>query len=176
MPPLLKPAECGVLSLENLEAPNDLHSDAAAARDRILGAALLCGVPTFRVVRHASNLLDGDPALASPPIYWHPAPGSVWAQSPLGVSLASASRTSLLICGYWLDECITFTALNALAEGYDVFLLTDASPPHDMTERYVAMLRLVQAGIVPTTTKQTIREWAVETIDPNLQAKLLALV
>jgi nicotinamidase-related amidase len=47
-------------------------------------------------------------------------PGSPWAETPLGVALAKTSRTSLLICGYWLDECITFTALNALGEGYDI--------------------------------------------------------
>ena len=61
-------------------------------------------------------------------------PGSRWAESPLGIALAKTGRNSLLICGYWLDECITFTALNALGEGYDIFLLTDASPPLDADE------------------------------------------
>ena len=103
-------------------------------------------------------------------------PGSPWAESPLGIALAKTGRNSLLICGYWLDECITFTALNALGEGYDIFLLTDASPPLDADERHMTILRLVQAGIVPTTTRQALREWAAEIADTQQRDGLLALI
>jgi nicotinamidase-related amidase len=103
-------------------------------------------------------------------------PGSPWAETPLGVALAKTSRTSLLICGYWLDECITFTALNALGEGYDIHLLTDASPPLDAAGRHMAILRLVQAGIVPTSTRQAVREWSLEIADPHHRDQLLALL
>lgn len=83
---------------------------------------------------------------------------------------------SLLICGYWLDECITFTALNALGEGYDIYLVTDASPTLDVADRHTAIMRLVQAGVVPTTTRQAIREWAAEIPDAAQRDRLLALL
>jgi nicotinamidase-related amidase len=103
-------------------------------------------------------------------------PGSPWAETPLGLALSKTGRTSLLLCGYWLDECITFTALNALGEGYDIFLLTDASPPLDAAERHMAILRLVQAGIVPTSTRQALREWSAEIADAHRRDELLALI
>jgi nicotinamidase-related amidase len=103
-------------------------------------------------------------------------PGGLWAETPLALALAETSRTSLLICGYWLEEGITLTALNALGEGYDIFLLTDASPPLEAGERLMAILRLVQAGIVPTTTRQALREWAAEITDVRQRDGLLALL
>ncbi|MFM9848011.1 MAG: isochorismatase family protein [Hyphomicrobiaceae bacterium] len=103
-------------------------------------------------------------------------PGSPWAETPLGLALAKTSRTSLLICGYWLDECITFTALNALAEGYDIYLVTDASPPLEVDQQHISILRLVQAGVVPTTARQVVREWAGEIPDADQRAQLLALL
>jgi hypothetical protein len=119
-------------------------------------------------VRHPSGLTSRSTA--------RPSQENPWGETPLGLAVARASRLSLLICGYWLDECITFTALNALGEGYDLYLLTDASPPLDIAQRDTAILRLVQAGVVPTTTKQVIREWTGEIPDMRQRQRLLALV
>jgi hypothetical protein len=175
MPPLLKPVECSVLILDSAGEPSELDRNVTAGRSRILHAATLCEVPCFRVGREPSHE-PGDDDAPSQPIYSPPMPGSPWSETPLGLALAETSRTSLLICGYWLDECITFTALNALGEGYDIFLLTDASPPLDAGEGHMATLRLVQAGIVPTTTRQALREWAAEIADVRQRDQLLALL
>ena len=176
MPPLLKPSECSVLILDNAGETSDREPEVVARRDRIVRAAALCGVPAFRAAGEHAPVLVHDAASTSQPIYPPTMPGSAWAETPLGLALAKASRTSLLICGYWLDENVTFSALNALGEGYDVFLLTDASPPLDVGERHMAILRLVQAGIVPTTTRQALREWATEIADARQRDQLLALL
>ena len=178
MPPLLKPTECSVLVLDSAGEPHiqDQHADVTVSRDRILQAAALCAIPTFRAGREHQQAVVHDGALSKQPIYSPPIPGIPWAEAPLGLALAQASRTSLLICGYWLDECVTFTSLNALGEGYDVFLVTDASPSLDIAERHMAILRLVQAGIVPTTTRQALREWAAEIANADQRARLLALL
>ena len=178
MAPLLKPPDCSVLVLDSAGEPSVQHADVIAGRDRILQAASLCGIPSFLATRdHTQALAHGAP-LKSPNqhIYSSPMPGNPWAETPLGLALARGSRTSLLICGYWLDECITFTALNALGEGYDIYLVTDASPPLDVDQRHIAILRLVQAGVVPTTARQVVREWAGEIPDAAQRAQLLALL
>ena len=178
MAPLLKPPECSVLVLDSAGEPSVQDAGVIAGRDRILQAASLCGIPSFLAVRdrtevaaHGASPKSSDQHIFSPPM-----PGNSWAETPLGLALARASRNSLLICGYWLDECITFTALNALAEGYDIYLVTDASPPLDVDQRHIAILRLVQAGVVPTTARQVVREWAGEIPDAGQRAQLLALL
>jgi hypothetical protein len=178
MAPLLKPPECSVLVLDNAGEPSVQDAGVIAGRDRILQAASLCGIPSFLAVRdHTEVAAHGaSPKSSDQQIYGPPTPGNPWAETPLGLALARGSRTSLLICGYWLDECITFTALNALGEGYDIYLVTDVSPPLDADQRHIAILRLVQAGVVPTTARQVIREWAGEISDPDQRAQLLALL
>lgn len=178
MAPLLKPSECSVLVLDSAAEPSAQDTDVIAGRDRILKAASLCGVPSLLAVReHAEAAATGVPLKSSnQQIYSPPMPRNPWAETPVGLALAKTSRTSLLICGYWLDECITFTALNALGEGYDIYLVADASPPLDVDQRHIAILRLVQAGVVPTTARQVVREWASEIPDTDQRAQLLALL
>lgn len=179
MAPLLKPSECSLLVLGSAgePSPQDRDADFTAGRNRLLQATALCGVPAFLAMREPEV---AEQAPASKPVHqqiYSPAmPGNPWGETPLGLALARASRLSLLICGYWLEECITFTALNALGEGYDTYLVTDASPPLDIAERKTAIMRLVQAGVVPTTTRQVIREWAGEIPDAAQRNRLLALV
>lgn len=179
MAPLLKPTECSLLVLDRAgePGPKDHDADVVAGRNRILQAAVLCGIPSFLAVREPER--DEQDSVSKPAhqqIYGPPMPGNPWGETALGLALARASRMSLLICGYWLDECITFTALNALGEGYDIYLVTDASPTLDIADRHTAILRLVQAGVVPTTTRQAIREWAGEIPDAAQRDRLLALL
>lgn len=181
MPALLKPSECSVLVLNGNDdaADQTVADNIASHRQRILQAASPCGIPAFFAARardHATQAALGATARSfNPLVYSCCTTGVLWAETSLAHALAATDRSSLLLCGYWLDECITFTALNALGEGYDVYVLTDASPPLDLAERDTTILRLLQAGVVPTTTKQAIREWAADTADASQRDQLLAL-
>lgn len=173
MAPLLKPSECTVLVVERfVDASLPADDAVAAGRSRILEAATICRLPTLVAAPAATTISNS----SATPIHDLLPSASAWAESPLGLSLAATGRSSLLICGYWLDEAITFTALSAMGEGYDVYLLTDASPSLEPDGGRTATLRLVQAGVVPTTTRQAIREWTVQATDPSLRAQLLALL
>src|SRR5690242_11311792 len=124
MPPLLKPYECSLLILDNAGTSESRDNDevVAVSRNRILQAAALCEIPAFiahRVEAHQSNF---SPKSVPQRVYSPLMPGNPWGETPLGLALARAGRVSLLICGYWLDECVTFTSLYALGEGYDVYL------------------------------------------------------
>ena len=179
MAALLKASECSVLVLNGDDDAAD-QTITAGHRQRILQAASPCGIPAFFAARARDHSTDAAPATAAtssnPLKYSCCTTGVLWAEISLARALAATSRSSLLLCGYWLDECITFTALNALGEGYDVYILTDASPPLDVAQRDTAILRLLQAGVVPTTTRQAIREWAADTSDASQRDRLLALI
>ena len=53
MAPLLKPTECSLLVLDSAgePGPKDQDADVVAGRNRILQAAVLCGIPSFLAVR-----------------------------------------------------------------------------------------------------------------------------
>lgn len=72
--------------------------------------------------------------------------------------------SSLFIAGAYLEDQISICALNALAAGYDVYLLNDVTIPRDTVHRETFIARLTQAGVVLSTVQQMLYQWlAVET-------------
>lgn len=102
--------------------------------------------------------------------------GSSWSNSQMGQALLAQGKASLLICGFWLETKVTFTALSALTCGFDVFVLLDAAPSSTVLTREPSSARLVQAGVVPTTTQQVLAEWAEDATDQEVRTNLSALL
>lgn len=80
--------------------------------------------------------------------------------SPLFVETVKATgRKTLIIAGVWTSVCVAFPALAAKAEGYDVYAVIDASGDISVAAAQVTMARLVQAGVIPTTTNAVAGEF-----------------
>ena len=79
-------------------------------------------------------------------------------------------RTCLLVMGADLGNSITLVALEALATGYDVYLLGDLIASPDKAHENLYWQRLIQAGAVPTTMTQMLAEWlSAETVPDNVE-------
>jgi nicotinamidase-related amidase len=102
--------------------------------------------------------------------------GPLWANPEVASTLSAHGRRSLILAGFWLETRVTFTALPALATGFEVFIAVDATGARNATARSTAMHRLLHAGAVPTTTDQLIAEWMETSSDPTQRAALSLLV
>jgi nicotinamidase-related amidase len=60
-------------------------------------------------------------------------------------------RRQLIMAGITLEQCVAFTARSALAEGYEVFVVVDASASLDARAEAVAITRLAAMGATVTT-------------------------
>ncbi len=62
----------------------------------------------------------------------------------------------VFICGLALDYCVKFTALDALNEGFETFLITDATRPVNVkpTDGENSLRELAAAGIKLITSKE----------------------
>ena len=109
-------------------------------------------------------------------VYSWPEGGTAWSNGDLITSIHSENRPNLYIGGFWLDDAVTFAGLNALADGYDTYLLSDVSVARYSETREPAIERLIQAGVVPTTTLQIASEWMAEAHDTGMRAKLSQLI
>lgn len=144
---------------------------------RMLDAASLATVPTIvalyptatppGVIAMSVNL-DGD-ARAFP---FDPSPAD-WPSSPLGAALAATGRNQVVVLGLWLEEAVTWLALNCLSVGLDTYVPTDATPVIDAANEPAARARLTQAGAVPTSTEQIIREWAALHVNAGTASAIL---
>ena len=89
--------------------------------------------------------------------------------------MGSENRNRLLIAGADIESHITFLTLRALAEGFDVYLLSDLMASRDRQFTRIFQLRLFQAGAVPTTMGQFLSEWQTTESDTALTNRLQLL-
>lgn len=75
-------------------------------------------------------------------------PGQInaWDNEDFVRAVKATGRKQLLIAGIVTDVCVTFPTLSALEEGYDVFVVTDASGTFNETVRHAAWMRMASAG------------------------------
>ncbi len=77
-----------------------------------------------------------------------PRPGQInaWDNEDFVAAIAATGRRQLVIAGVVTEVCVAFPALSALAEGYEVFVVTDASGTFNEITRQAAWQRMSEAG------------------------------
>jgi len=87
-----------------------------------------------------------------------------WESREFVAAVAATGRKKLVVAALWTEVCLAFPALEALAAGYEVYAVEDASGGTSPTAHSAAMRRIEQAGAVPVTSLQVLleyqRDWA----------------
>jgi nicotinamidase-related amidase len=75
-------------------------------------------------------------------------PGQInaWDNDAFVAAVKATGKKQLIIAGVVTEVCVAFPALSALAEGYDVFVVTDASGTFNEVTRNAAWDRMARAG------------------------------
>ncbi len=68
-------------------------------------------------------------------------------------------RKKIVFAALWTEICLALPAIHALGDGYDVYVVTDASGGVSVEAHERAIQRLVQAGAVPLTWMGVMSEW-----------------
>lgn len=61
-------------------------------------------------------------------------------------------KPRIVMAGQWTEVCLLFPTLSALADGYEVYIVTDASGGATKEAHDMATQRMIQAGAIPLTT------------------------
>jgi nicotinamidase-related amidase len=79
-------------------------------------------------------------------------PGQInaWDNEDFVGAVRATGRKQLIIAGVVTDVCVAFPTLEALKEGFQVFVVTDASGTFNRSVRDAALMRMAQAGAVMT--------------------------
>lgn len=77
-----------------------------------------------------------------------PRPGQInaWDNADFVKAVKGTGRKQLIIAGVVTEVCVAFPALSAIEEGYDVFVVTDASGMFNEVTRHSAWNRMSEAG------------------------------
>lgn len=75
-------------------------------------------------------------------------PGQInaWDNEDFVKAVKATGKKQLIIAGVVTEVCVAFPTLSALAEGYDVFVVTDASGTFNEVTRHAAWNRMAEAG------------------------------
>lgn len=83
-----------------------------------------------------------------------------WDDQKVRDALAANGRNKVIVSGLWTGICNNMFAFSAMADaGYEIYMMADASGDTSELAHDNAMQRMVQAGVVPMTTIQTVLEW-----------------
>ena len=76
---------------------------------------------------------------------------NAWQNKAVLDAVRKSGRRKVLITGLWTSGCPTYTALDAVVDGYEVYILTDLMGDATDDAHNRAIDRMVQAGAIPFT-------------------------
>ena len=84
---------------------------------------------------------------------------NAWEDPNVADIVKKHGRKQLIIAGLFTEICVAMPAIQALGEGYDVFVVTDACGGVSVESHDMAVRRMVQAGVVPINWLAVLGEW-----------------
>lgn len=144
---LLVDHQAGLLSLVRDFTPDEFKNNVLALAD----IAKFFNLPTI-LTTSFENGPNGPivPELKAlfPDAPYIPRPGQInaWDNADFVDAVKATGRKQLIIAGVVTDVCVAFPTLSALEEGFEVFVVTDASGTFNPVVRDAALDRMSQAG------------------------------
>lgn len=144
---LLVDHQAGLLSLVRDIEPDKFKNNVLALAD----SAKYFGLPTILT----TSFEDGPNGPLVPelkeifpdaPYIARPGQINAWDNEEFLAAVKATGKKQLIIAGVVTEVCVAFPALSALEEGYDVFVVTDASGTFDHLTRDAAWQRMAAAG------------------------------
>lgn len=82
-----------------------------------------------------------------------------WEDTQVVDAVKRTGRKKLIMAALWTEVCLATAVLSALDDGYEVYIVTDASGGVTLEAHEMAIQRMIQAGAVPVTWLQVLLEW-----------------
>ncbi|NMX73477.1 hydrolase [Pseudomonas sp. WS 5532] len=144
---LLIDHQTGLISLVQDFSPNEFKNNVLALADvakffnlpTILTTSFEQG-PNGPLVPELKEMFPQAPYIA------RPGQINAWDNEDFVKAVKATGRKQIIIAGVVTDVCVTFPTLSALAEGFEVFVVTDASGTFNTTVQQAAWSRMMQAG------------------------------
>ncbi len=83
---------------------------------------------------------------------------NVWEDDVARAAVVNTHRPRLLLSGLLTEACVTFAALSAVADGYEVFVVGDACGGLTEAGHELALRRMVNSGVHLTSWIQVLLE------------------
>ena len=82
-----------------------------------------------------------------------------WDDAKFVAAVKASGRKKIVLAGLWTQVCVAFPSIQAIADGYEVYVVEDLCGYLDVKTHDAAMRRVEQAGAKPVTWIQVMLEW-----------------
>jgi nicotinamidase-related amidase len=100
---------------------------------------------------------------------------NAWDEPRVRHAVETTGRKKLIIGGIATEVCLTFPALAATADGYDVYAAVDSSGHFSRNAAVTGVLRMLQAGVIVTNSVPIVMEMLNDNADPKARDVYAAL-
>ena len=83
---------------------------------------------------------------------------NAWDNPEFVAAVKATGRSQLIIAGTITSVCMAFPSIAAVADGYQVFAVVDASGTYSKMAEEITLARVLQAGVVPMDTAAVASE------------------
>jgi nicotinamidase-related amidase len=148
---LLVDHQTGLLSLVQDYGPDEFKNNVLALAE----TAKFFKLPTILTTSFESGpngviLPELKEIFPDAPFIARPGQINAWDNADFVKAIKDTGRKQLIIAGVVTDVCVAFPTLEALKEGFQVFVVVDASGTFNKSVRDASLMRMAQAGAVMT--------------------------
>jgi nicotinamidase-related amidase len=82
-----------------------------------------------------------------------------WDDKNFVAAIRATRRTKIVLAGLWTEVCVAFPTVQAITEGYEIYVVEDCCGDVSQLAHDNAMKRVIQAGAKPVMSLSTMLEW-----------------
>ena len=82
-----------------------------------------------------------------------------WDDENFVAAVKATGRKKIVLAGLWTETCVALATVQALFDGFEVFIVEDCCGDINQLSHDNAMRRMVQAGAKPVTALSVMLEW-----------------
>ena len=82
-----------------------------------------------------------------------------WDDKNFVAAIEKAGRKKIVLAGLWTETCVALPTIQAIHDGYEVYVVEDCCGDVSQLNHDNAMRRVVQAGAKPVTALSVMLEW-----------------
>jgi len=82
-----------------------------------------------------------------------------WDDKNFVAAIEKSGKKKILLAGLWTETCITLPTIQAIHDGYEIYVVEDCCGDLTQLAHDNAMKRVIQAGAKPVTAVMVMLEW-----------------
>ena len=82
-----------------------------------------------------------------------------WDDKNFVAAIEKSGNKKILLAGLWTETCITLPTIQAIHDGYEIYVVEDCCGDLTQLAHENAMKRVIQAGAKPVTAVMVMLEW-----------------